>query len=176
MTKKTRNDEELRIEEDVETAEEEKQTDESSNLLAEAEAKRDEYLDALLRERASFENYKRRNETAVSKAMIDAKNTAAANFFPIIDNLERALASVQEDSPLKEGVEMIYRQFTTVFESMGITEIEAEGKAFDPNFHNAVMQVDAEDGEESGIVRTVLQKGYCTKDQVLRHSMVVVVK
>ena len=166
-------------EEEIEqTAEAEKEAEaiDIQKLLAQAEAQRDEYLDALLRERASFENFKRRNENAVSKARIDAKLDTAAAFLPVLDNLERALAAATEDSPLKEGIEKVYKQLLTLFSEMGIEEISAVGEQFDPSLHNAVMQVEAEGEEQSGSIRTVLQKGYRTKDQILRHSMVMVVK
>ena len=147
-----------------------------TELLAQAEAQRDEYLDALLRERANFENYKRRNAQAAEKAKTDAKLATAAKFLPVMDNMERALAAASEDSPLRKGIEKIQKQLSGLFSEMGIEEIKAEGQPFDPNLHNAVMQVDPEGEEQSGTVRSVLQKGYRTKEQVLRHSMVMVVK
>ena len=168
-------------EEEIEqAAEAEKETEteeiDVQKLLSQAEAQRDEYLDALLRERASFENFKRRNESAVSKARIDAKLDTAAGFLPVLDNLERALTAATEDSPLKEGIEKVYKQLITLFSDMGVEEIPDEGEQFDPNLHNAVMQVEPEGEEQSGTIKTVLQKGYRTKDQVLRHSLVMVVK
>lgn len=147
-----------------------------SDELAKALAEREEYLNALIRERADFENYKKRNSAAVSRAYADGKGDAAEELLPILDNLERAIAAAEGESPLKTGVEMVLRQAIDIFHNMGIEEIAAEGAEFDPNLHNAVMQVDAEEGEESGIVKEVLMKGYRTKDKVLRHSMVKVIK
>ena len=96
---------------------------------------------------------------------------------PVLDNLERALqVEVNEESAkaIKTGVEMVEKQLREVLEKLGVEEIEALGKEFDPNLHNAVMQEEAEEGQESGIVKEVLMKGYKTKDRVLRHSMVKV--
>lgn len=134
------------------------------------------YKDALLRERADFENYKKRNNTAVSKTRTETICSTVEKFLPVLDNIERALASTEEPSPLKEGIELVEKQMHQILESLGITEIEAEGKPFDPGFHNAVMQVDGEEGDESGTVKQVFQKGYRHGDQVIRHSMVTVVK
>lgn len=140
-------------------------------------AERDEYLNALIRERADFENYKKRNAAAVSRAFADGQMETALLILPVLDNLERALqVEVKEESAkaIKTGVEMVEKQLREVLEKLGVEEIEALGKEFDPNLHNAVMQEEAEEGQESGIVKEVLMKGYKTKDRVLRHSMVKV--
>ena len=78
---------------------------------------------------------------------------------PILDNLERAIAAAEGESPLKTGVEMVLRQAIDIFHNMGIEEIAAAGAELDPNLHNAVMQVDAEEGEESGIVKRSPDEG-----------------
>ena len=140
-------------------------------------AERDEYLNALIRERADFENDKKRNAAAVSRAFADGQMETALLILPVLDNLERALqVEVKEESAkaIKTGVEMVEKQLREVLEKLGVEEIEALGKEFDPNLHNAVMQEEAEEGQESGIVKEVLMKGYKTKDRVLRHSMVKV--
>ena len=139
-------------------------------------AEKAEYYDGMLRARADFENFKKRNSTAIAAAYEEATHGVAEKFLPVIDNLERALETMEDGSPYKEGVQMVERQVLDVFEKLGITEIDAEGKAFDPNLHNAVMQVAAENGEEPGTVKAVLQKGYQCNDKVLRHSMVTVVE
>lgn len=140
------------------------------------QAEKEEYYDGMLRARADFENYKKRNSTAVAMAYMEATHSVAEQFLPVIDNLERALEAMEDGSPYKEGVQMVEKQVFDIFEKLGITEIEAEGKEFDPNLHNAVMQVAAENGEASGTVKTVLQKGYQCNDKVLRHSMVTVIE
>ena len=138
---------------------------------------RDEYLSLLQRERADFENYRRRNQAAISEAYQNAAVDVAAKFLPLMDNLEYALkAAGEEETPIRQGVELIQKQLQEIFASLGIEEIPAEGEAFDPNFHNAIMQADAEEGEESGLIKEVLMRGYKTKDRILRHSMVKVVK
>ena len=140
-------------------------------------AERDEYLNALIRERADFENYKKRNAAAVSRAFADGQLETALLILPVLDNLERALqVEVSEEGAkaIKTGVEMVEKQLREVLGKLGVEEIEALGKEFDPNLHNAVMQEEAEEGQESGIVKEVLMKGYKTKDRVLRHSMVKV--
>jgi molecular chaperone GrpE len=97
---------------------------------------------------------------------------------PIVDNFERGLAAVPEDEKdgaFADGMNKIYKQLTKQLEDLGVTPIEAVGKEFDPNLHNAVMQVESEE-YESGIVAQELQKGYKFHDTVLRHSMVGVSK
>ena len=93
---------------------------------------------------------------------------------PVIDNFERGLQAVPEDEKdgaFADGMNKIYKQLMKQMEDLGVTPIEAVGKEFDPNFHNAVMQVESEE-YESGIVAQELQKGYMFHDTVLRHSMV----
>ncbi len=137
------------------------------------EAQRDEYLQALQRERADFENFRKRNQMAVSKALSEGKADAVEQMIPVCDNLERAIASAEEDSSLKQGIEMILRQLTDIFEKLGIEEIAAE--QFDPNFHNAIATEPAEEGETSGQIKEVLMKGYKMGDKVIRHSIVKIV-
>ena len=96
---------------------------------------------------------------------------------PVIDNFERGLDTVPEeeaDTPFTEGMRKIYKQLLSELEQIGVTPIECVGKEFDPNLHNAVMQVESEE-YESGIVAQELQKGYMYRDSVVRHSMVGVV-
>ena len=144
--------------------------------LEKVRAERDDYLDALKRERADFENYKKRNADLVSKAFADGVADAVGGILPVIDNLERAIAAAEEESPVKKGVEMVLKQFNDVLTGMGVTTIEAEGQKFDPNFHHAVMQVEPQEGQESGTVVEVLQKGYQLKGKILRYAMVKVVQ
>ncbi len=151
-----------------------KELERTEKALQKAEKERAEYLDALMRERADFENYKKRNAVSVSRAFADGKADAILALLPVADNLDRAADTECSDAAYKSGVELVKKQLTDTFIKMGAEEIEALGKPFDPNLHNAVMQVPAEDGEESGIVKTVLMKGYRTGDKVIRHAMVQV--
>lgn len=144
------------------------------NDLAKAVAEKEDYLGALQRERADFDNYKKRNSVAVSKAFSDGKTDAVIALLPVLDNLERAMNAECSDKAFKDGIALVYKQLVDSFKSMGITEIASLGKPFDPNFHNAVMQVPAEEGEQSGIVKQVLMKGYLLGDRVVRHAMVQV--
>ena len=95
----------------------------------------------------------------------------------MIDNFERGLLAVAEEdkeSPFVQGMELVYKQMLTAFDALGVKPIDAVGKEFDPNLHNAVMMVD-DDALESGTVAEEMQKGYMYKDSVVRHSMVKVV-
>ena len=164
--------------EETEQAQEcgEAESREEDSPLDKALKEKEAYLNALMRERADFENFKKRNAIATARAYTDGRIDAVTAILPVIDNLERAVASTGEESAIKEGVEMVLRQMTDVLKSLDVEEIAAQGEKFDPNLHNAVMQEDGEDGEESDTVKEVLMKGYKTKDKVLRHSMVKVVK
>ena len=93
---------------------------------------------------------------------------------PVVDNFERGLAQAPEGDSFADGMKMIYKQLITTLDELGVKPIEAVGKEFDPNFHNAVMQVESEE-YDSGVVAQELQKGYMYKDSVVRHSMVAVV-
>ena len=165
--------------------EEEKQEQEDKNKkekssrgkkaeLEKVKAERDDYLAALIRERADFDNYKKRNAVAVSKAYADGKADAILAILPVIDNFERAAEAPSSDEAYKNGIELVHRQLVDAVKAMGAEEIEALSKPFDPNLHNAVMQVPCEEGDESGTLKTVLMKGYTIGDKVLRHAMVQV--
>ena len=107
-----------------------------------------------------------------------AKGKHIEKILPIVDNFERGLATVPEEekgSPFAEGMEKIYKQLMTELEKMEVKPIEAVGTEFNPDLHNAVMQVESEE-YETGIVAQELQKGYTYRDQVVRHSMVAVVQ
>lgn len=148
---------------------------EENKELEKLKAEKEEFLNALIRERADFENFKKRNAAASAKAYEDGQMDTLQAILPVLDNLERGLsAAADEESALKKGVEMVMRQLIDAMEKLGAKEIEALGQSFDPNLHNAVMQVEPEEGEESGIVKEILMKGFTYKDKVLRHSMVKV--
>lgn len=139
-----------------------------------ADAEEDEDLKTKhLRLMADFQNYKRRAEEAKTMSYSHGKEDLLTDLLPIIDNFERALESEGEGDNFKEGMEMIFKQLMDILERTGLKEIEAEGKEFDPNFHNAVMTEDSEK-YDSNFVTEVLQKGYTFKDKVIRPSMVKV--
>jgi len=137
----------------------------------------EELNDKLRRQMAEFDNFRKRTEKEKSQMYDMGAKSIVEKFLPVIDNFERGLAAVPEDA--KEdafvvGMDKVYKQMLTELESIGVTPIEAVGQEFNPDLHNAVMQV--ESGEyESGVVAQELQKGYKYKDSVVRHSMVAVV-
>ncbi len=159
--------------EESKTAEEEVPTEISP--LEKAERERDEFKDALIQERANFENYKRRNTAAIENTYRMAALDTAVKFLPVLDNMERALEAL-EDSPVKTGVELVKKELNKTFDALGVQAIDALGKTFDPAMHHAVMQVEPESGEKSGIVKSVLQKGYRADGRVLRPCIVTVTK
>ncbi len=130
----------------------------------------DELNDKLKRSMAEFDNYRKRTDKEKS-AMYEIEK-----ILPIVDNFERGLNSIPEDakgSAFADGMEKIYKQFVRTLDDMGVKPIEAVGKPFDPNFHNAVMHVEDENLGEN-VVAVELQKGYTYKDSIVRHSMVQV--
>lgn len=142
----------------------------------ERDKKISELEDRVRRNMAEFDNFRKRSEKEKS-AMFDigAKNIAE-KILPTIDNFERALKNVPEDKECEafaEGMDMIYRQLLKDLEDSGVKEIEALGKKFNPDFHNAVMHIEDEEVEENTVVE-VFQKGYMYKDSVLRFCMVKV--
>lgn len=143
--------------------------------LEKAKAQSDEYLDLAQRKQAEFANYRRRTEGIRAEAFDDGRREAIGQLLPIVDNLERALAAAgEEENALKSGVEMVLRQTRDALTKMGVEEIDPQGKPFDAELMNAVMQGTAEEGEP-GTVCMVLQKGYKLGERVIRHAMVKVV-
>ncbi len=143
------------------------------DAVNEAEAKAAEYLDRWQRLMAEFDNYRKRSEKEKADSYDYAVSNTVAEMLPIIDNFERALKVESSDKALYAGVEMIYKQIMGVLEKLHVTPIEAIGKEFDPNFHNAIMHIDDESLGEN-IIAEELQKGYVFKEKVIRHSLVKV--
>jgi molecular chaperone GrpE len=138
----------------------------------------EEMQDKYMRQLAEFENFRKRTDKEKAQMFDQGASNVLEKILPVIDNFERGLAAVPEEekgSAFADGMNMIYKQLMKQIEDLGVTPIEAVGKEFDPNFHNAVMQVDSEEVEE-GFVAQELQKGYMYHDTVLRHSMVAVAK
>lgn len=127
-----------------------------------------------LRLMAEFDNYKKRTLKEKEGLAIEVKAAAVLAILPVLDNLERALTHKgSEESSLAEGIEMVVKQFYESFSKLGVSEIDALGKPFDPEKHNAVAHVE-DDTVEANIVVEVFEKGYCLKDKIIRHSMVKV--
>ena len=138
----------------------------------------EEMQDKYMRQLAEFENFRTRTDREKAQMFNQGASSVLEKFLPVVDNFERGLAAVPEEekgSAFADGMNMIYKQLMKQMEDLGVTPIEAVGKEFDPNFHNAVMQVESEDVEE-GFVAQERQKGYMYHDTVLRHSMVAVAK
>ena len=148
--------------------------DKAQEKLKILEAEKEEYLNALQRERADFENYKKRNATLAASSFQNGVADTVMVILPILDNFERALAAECGDKAFFEGMTMIMRQMQDALRNLGVEEIGADGQ-FDPEVHNAVMQVE-EEGFETNQIVEVLQKGYSLNGKVLRHSMVKVAK
>ena len=141
--------------------------------LAALQKQVEEIQNRYVRLAAEYDNYKKRTARELDARYADAKSDVLKTILPVIDNFERGLAMETEDAAYKEGVELIFKQFLDLLNQHGVTEIEAQGKVFDPELHNAVMHVEDENAGENEIVE-VFMKGYKQGDKVLRHSMVKV--
>lgn len=143
-----------------------------------AKEKIEELEDRVKRQMAEFDNFRKRSEKEKSAMFETGAKSVIEKILPVVDNFERGLQSVSEEdkgSAFADGMQMIYKQLMTELENLGVTPIEAVGTEFNPDLHNAVMQVASEE-YESGIVAQELQKGYKYRETVVRHSMVAVVE
>lgn len=148
---------------------------EAEKQLADALAKCEEYLNLAQRVQADFDNYRRRNTAVRAEAYEEGKRDTVEKLLPVLDNIERALASAgEEESPLKSGVELVHRGLWETLQKLGVEVIDRAGEVFDPELENAVLQ-GTEDEGEPGTVCLVLQKGYKVGTRVIRHAMVKVV-
>lgn len=137
----------------------------------------EELNDKVKRQMAEFDNFRKRTEKEKTQMFDMGARTIIEKILPVIDNFERGFTTVEESDKqdaFVEGMDKVYKQLMTELEAAGVKPIECIGKEFDPEFHNAVMQVESEEFE-SGIVAQELLKGYTYKDTVVRHSMVAVV-
>jgi len=142
-------------------------------------SKEEEYLALAQRIQADFDNYRKRNVTLRADALSDGKVEAVKAFLPVLDNLERALETERKNGTtgsLMEGLEIVLKQMLKSLSDLGVQEIEALNKPFDPTCHNAMMQIPAQEGQEKGVVATVFEKGYKMGDKIIRYSMVQVTK
>ena len=149
--------------------------DKKSNKLQE---KVDELEDRVKRQMAEFDNFRKRTEKEKSAMFETGAKSVIEKILPVVDNFERGLAGLSEEEmkqPFAEGMNMVYKQLMTELEKLDVKPIEAVGCEFNPELHNAVMQVESEE-YESGVVAQELQKGYTYRDSVVRHSMVAVVQ
>jgi molecular chaperone GrpE len=152
--------------------------DEHLQKIAELQKQADENYQRFLRVQADFENFRRRTNKEKAELAQYASAKLIEQLLPVIDNFERAIYVSKENKDFDafaKGIEMIYQQTVQVLAQEGLKPIEAVGRPFNPDFHQAVMQVEKE-GVEEGTVVEELQKGYMFKEKVLRPSMVKVSK
>ena len=168
--------------EETETSEEEDDEEKKKKLFARKpkKDKKDEQIeeltDKLKRQMAEFDNFRKRTEKEKSAMYEIGAKDIIEKLLPIVDNFERGLGAVPEEQKgdsFVTGMEMIYKQMMTTFETIGVKPIEAVGQEFNPDLHNAVMHVEDEEAGENIVVEE-FQKGYTYRDSVVRHSMVKV--
>lgn len=181
--------EEKELEEEIEVSSQEKEQPKAEKKIFKkkekeekkkdkAKEKIEELEDRVKRQMAEFDNFRKRSEKEKSAMFETGAKSVIEKILPVVDNFERGLQSVGEEekgSAFADGMQMIYKQLMTELENLGVTPIEAIGTEFNPDLHNAVMQVASEE-YESGIVAQELQKGYKYRETVVRHSMVAVVE
>jgi molecular chaperone GrpE len=150
------------------------EVEEHEDPLARVERERDEYLDLARRSQADFENYRKRAAKEAAAAGERAKSGLVRELLPIVDNLERALASAGDgEQHLAEGVRLVHSELIAVLERNGVQQFDPAGERFDPTEHEA-LSMREQDGAESGVVLDVVEKGYRTNGTVLRPARVVV--
>ena len=137
-----------------------------------------ELTDRVQRQMAEFDNFRKRTEKEKAQMFEVGAKSVIEKMLAVVDNFERGLSAVpqeEREDPFVQGMDKIYKQLMTELENLEVKPIEAVGAEFNPDFHNAVMQVESEEFE-SGVVAQELQKGYMYRDSVVRHSMVAVVQ
>ena len=169
------------VEESTEEAEGE-DAEEKKGFFKKKKDKKDERIEELTdqvkRQMAEFENFRKRTDKEKTQMFDMGAKTVIEKILPIVDNFERGFTTVEEadkEDAFVQGMDKIYKQLMTELEAIGVKPIEAVGQEFNPDFHNAVMQVASEE-YESGVVAQELLKGYMYKETVVRHSMVAVVE
>ena len=167
---------------DGEASEENVESENKKGFFKKKKDKKDEQIeelnDRVKRQMAEFENFRKRSEKEKTQMFDMGAKTIIEKILPIVDNFERGFTSVEEadkEDAFVKGMDMVYKQLMTELENAGVKQIDAIGQEFNPDFHNAVMQVESEE-YESGVVAQEFQKGYTYKDSVVRHSMVAVVQ
>lgn len=163
-----------------ETEAQEDSSEDKKGFFKKKKDKKDEQIeelnDRLKRQMAEFENFRKRTEKEKAQMFDMGARTVVEKILPVVDNFERGLAAVpeeQKEDAFVQGMDKTYKHMMSMLEEAGVTPIEAVGKEFDPNFHNAVMHVEDEELGDN-VVAEELQKGYMYRDTVVRHSMVKV--
>ncbi len=180
-TMEQENAEEIKENEEKQSSGKNEKSSEKKSFFKKKKDKKDEKIeelqDRLMRNMAEFENFRKRSEKEKTQMFEIGAKDIIEKMLPVLDNFERGLGTVSEEEKegaFVQGIEQIYKQFLKVLEDAGVKPIEAVGKEFDPNFHNAVMHGEDEELGEN-IVSEEFQKGYLYHDTVVRHSMVKVV-
>lgn len=172
-------EEESKIEVEKKSTSEDASKDEqilAQQKINELEERVKQLQDLLLRKAAEFENYKRRTENDQINLLKYAAEPFIKSILIVYDDLERSLNHINDDNSfesLKKGLELVYDKFTKILESQGVKKIDAKGKQFDVEFHEALMQQPA-DGVEANTILDVIEHGYLYKDKVIRHAKVIV--
>lgn len=153
-------------------------TPELEAKIVSLEKEKKENWDRYLRAAADLENLRKRQKREADDAKYEAKAKVLKEMLPVVDNLERAIEHAsqggEDKNPIVEGVQLVLRQFTTAFERLDVTAIDAMGQPFDPNLHEAISQQESD--QPPGTVVQVLQRGYKSGDRLLRPTLVVVAK
>lgn len=168
--------EEKEAEETEEDKKSEKKLFGKKNKKDKKDEKIEELTDRLTRQMAEFDNFRKRTDKEKSQMYEVGAKDIIEKILPVVDNFERGLDAVKEeekDDPFVQGMEKVYKHLMTTLEEIEVKPIEAVGKEFDPNLHNAVMHVEDENFGEN-IVAEEFQKGYTYRDSIVRHSMVKV--
>ena len=134
-----------------------------------------DYKDKWMRNVAEFDNYKKRNATIWKDAFVEGKKDTILKILPLGDNLETAINMITDEKS-REGVVLLLKQFNDVLKNLGVEVIDPTGEQFNPDVAEAVMQVDGDEGEESGTVKTTFRKGYKADNKIIRYAQVSVVR
>ena len=180
VVEETQNADEVDVTEEAENAETEEGTKEKGKLFKKKKDPKDEKIeeltDKLLRQMAEFDNFRKRTDKEKSAMYEIGAKDIIEKLLPVVDNFERGFTTVAEEDKedaFVTGMEMVYKQLMTMLETAGVKPIEAVGKEFNPDLHNAVMHVEDETVGDNIIVEE-FQKGYTYRDSVVRYSMVKV--
>jgi len=150
--------------------------DETDSKIVELEAQVKDFQDKLLRKAAEFENYKRRTENDQTNLFKFAAESFIVKLLPVVDDFERSIShmdSAKDVESVKKGIQLIYDKLMKILDEQGVKKIEAVGKPFNVDFHDALLQRRAEDVEPHTVLDEI-EKGYLYKDKVIRHSKVIV--
>ncbi|MDR2201886.1 MAG: nucleotide exchange factor GrpE [Clostridiales bacterium] len=147
----------------------------AQSIAAKAQQRTEEMTNLVNRLQADFDNYRKRTNENSKKLKDEGMIEVIERLIPLLDTMRQGIAIIN-DEKVAEGLKMVYKQFNEMLSSFGVTEIQALGEQFDPNLHNAVMQVKVKDSEHVNVIVEVFNKGYRMGDRIIRHSVVKVGK